>query len=219
MQGQLIQSDRQRRAAQHQLHGLAADRWLAEGPLNPSSALFREDDYLLTEERALTDRSLYHAVVAAIANGNTSQGQIAAALGREARAVQHPLKALEETGFVSRTDDALRSRRPIYRIADPIVRFHHVVTRRDLPRFEERRTADAWADAQPRFRTHVLGPHFEELARELAFRWASPATVGGDVASVGPAMINDRLERSQHEIDVVVLGRASDGSTPGPGAR
>jgi len=28
-------------------------RWLAKGPLNPSSALFREDDYLLTGEPAL----------------------------------------------------------------------------------------------------------------------------------------------------------------------
>ncbi len=101
-----------------------------------------------------------HAVVggtpAAIVSGNTSQAAVAQALGREQRSVQHPLRALEDTGFVVASDDALRSRRPIYRIADPIVRFHHVVTRRDLARFEDRRTFEAWEDAQPRFRTHVL---------------------------------------------------------------
>jgi DNA-binding transcriptional ArsR family regulator len=180
-------------------------RWLAAGPLNPASALFREDDYLLTEQRSLVDRALYHSVVATIAAGNTSQGAIAAALGREQRAVQHPLRALEEAGFVDRHDDVLRSRRPIYRLADPIVRFHHVVTRPDLARFEDRRTAEAWADAQDRFASLVLGPHFEDLSRTFAFRFASPATMGGEIAHVGAAVINDHKGRSQHQIDLVAL--------------
>lgn len=152
----------------------APARWLAAGPLNPSSALFREDDYLLTEERSFNDRALYHSVVTTVADGRSSQGAIAAALGREQRAVQHPLRALEEAGFIVRSEDALRSRRPIYTLADPIVRFHHVVTRRDLARFEDRRTTEALASAQPRFATHVLGPHFEDLARAFTFR--SPAS-------------------------------------------
>ena len=188
-------------------------RWLAAGPLNPSSAMFREDEYLLTEERSLTDRALYHSVVRAIAEGSTTQATISAFLGREQRAVQHPLKALEEAGFVTRTADALRDRRPIYRLTDPIVRFHHVVTRRDLARFEERRTLDAWADAQPRFATHVLGPHFEDIARAFTFSYAAVATVGGRVATVGPAVINDPDARTQHELDVVALGRNPNGSS------
>ena len=189
------------------------DRWLAAGPLNPSSALFREDDYLLTEERAITDRAVYHSVVGAIAAGHTSQGAIAQAVGRNHVAVQHPLRALVEAGFVVAADDALRSRRPIYRLADPIVRFHHVVTRRDLARFEDRRTLDAWNDAEPRFRTHVLGPHFEDLAREFTFRFASPDTVGGLVSEVNPAVVNDPAARTRHEVDVVALGRNDNGSS------
>lgn len=189
-------------------------KWLAAGVLNPASALFREDDYLLTEDRSLSDRQLYHSVVSAIAGGARTQGAIAQALGREQRSVQHPLRALEEAGFVVATDDALRSRRPIYRITDPIVRFHHAVTRRDLARFEDRRTADAWDDAQLRFKTHVLGPHFEELAREFVFRFASPDTTGGPVADVAPAVVNDAREKSQYDIDVVALGRERKGTTP-----
>jgi AAA+ ATPase superfamily predicted ATPase len=189
-------------------------KWLAVGSLNPASALFREDDYLLTEERSLSDRQLYHSVVSAIAGGARSQGAIAQALEREQRSVQHPLRALENAGFVIATNDALRSRRPIYRIADPIVRFHHAITRRDLARFEDRRTADAWKDAQPRFKTHVLGPHFEEIAREFVFRFASAHTVGGPVADVAPAVVNDVKQRTQHEVDVVALGRDRKGSKP-----
>ena len=189
-------------------------KWLATGVLNPASALFREDDYLLTEDRSLSDRQLYHSVVSAIAGGARTQSSIAQALGREQRSVQHPLRALEEAGFVVATDDALRSRRPIYRITDPIVRFHHAVTRRDLARFEDRRTADAWDDAQLRFKTHVLGPHFEELAREFVFRFASPDTTGGPVATVAPAVVNDAKQKSQYDIDVVALGRERKGTTP-----
>lgn len=187
-------------------------RWLEQGVLNPASAMFREDDYLLTEERSLSDRALYHAVVGAIAAGKTSQGAIAAALGRESRAVQYPLRALEDAGFVDRQDDVFRSRRPIYRLADPIVRFHHVITRADLARFEDRRFSEAWAEAQPRFSTHVLGPHFEQLAREFTFKFASPETIGGAVADVRPAVINDQKARAQHELDVVATTRTRSGA-------
>ena len=187
-------------------------RWLEQGVLNPASALFREDDYLLTEERPLTDRALYHAVVGTIAAGKTTQAAIAAALGRDARAVQHPLRALQEAGFVVADDDMLRQRRPIYRLADPIVRFHHAVTRHDLARFEDRRFGEAWEDARQRFATHVLGPHFEQLAREFAFKFASPTTVGGEIARVGPAVINDARGKVQHELDVVATRRKRNGT-------
>ena len=61
--------------------GVALARWLAAGPLNPSSALFREDDHLLAEDRPQSDRALFHSVIAAIAAGHTSQAAVAAALG------------------------------------------------------------------------------------------------------------------------------------------
>ncbi len=113
---------------------------------------------------------------------------------------------------MSRIDDALRSRRPIYQLADPIVRLHHVVTRRDLARFEERRTREAWADAQPRFATHVLGPHFETIAREFTLRFATDETTGGRPATVAPAVLNDAAARTQHQLDVVARGRDRSGA-------
>lgn len=180
--------------------------WLAAGVCNPASALFREDEYLLAEERGLSDRALYHSVLAAIAAGNRTETSIAAALGRERQALGWPLRVLRDAGFLTRADDALRQRRPTYRVADPIVRFHHVITRRDLARFEERRALDAWADAQGRFAAHVLGPHLEELARLWTIRYASPETTGGRLARVGSTQLNDPSGRSQIELDVVGLG-------------
>lgn len=186
------------------------DRWVQASVLNPSNALFREDEYLLTEERGLSDRALYHSVLAAIASGRSTQAQLAVFLGREQRAVQYPLRTLEDAGFVVRTDDALRARRPTYRIADPMVRFHQVVTRPDLARFEDRQTALAWADAQPRFTSHVLAPHFENLCRAFVFARWSPGE-GHRVGRVAPAVVNDPSGRTQHEIDVVALGRDDNG--------
>lgn len=177
--------------------------WLAAGVCNPASALFREDDYLLAEERGIADRALYHSVLAAIAAGNRTETKIAAALGRERQALSWPLRVLLESGFVVRDDDALRRRRPFYRIADPIVRFHHVVTRCDLARFEERRAIEAWADAGARFATHVLGPHFEDVARRWTIRHACERTTGGRLARVGATQLNDPAGRSQIEVDVV----------------
>ncbi|MEX0985012.1 MAG: hypothetical protein WD096_08180 [Actinomycetota bacterium] len=188
-------------------------KWLAKGPLNPASALFREDDYLLTGESTLTDRALYHSVLAAIAQGKTTQGAIASSLGREQRGVQYPLAALEETGFVYRDDDLLRQRRPTYRLADPILMFHHVVTRPDLARFEERRTDEAWADAQDRFNSQVLGPQFEQVARDFTATLSSPM-LGGVASRVGRAVINDAAGKTAHELDVVVLNATARNRKP-----
>jgi hypothetical protein len=185
--------------------------WLAAGVCNPASSLFREDDYLLAEERGLTDRALYHSVLSAIAVGNHTETKMAAVLGRDRQALGWPLRVLLDAGFVLRDDDALRQRRPAYRIAEPIVRFHHVVTRRDLARFEERRAGEAWTDAQERFATHVLGPHFEDLARRWTARCASEQTTGGQLARVGATQVNDPAGRSQVEVDVV--GISAGGST------
>ena len=181
------------------------DQWLLAGPLDPSSALFREADYLLDSARALTDRALYHSVLAVVAAGNTTQASIAAQLGREQRAIQHPLRVLEETGFLIRADDMLRQRRPTYRIADPIVRFHQAIIRPDTARFEERRGPEAWADAADRFSSQVLGPHFEELARDYVRRYATSDALGGVPTRVGTTVVNDAAGRSQHQLDVVAL--------------
>ncbi|HVT66484.1 MAG TPA: AAA family ATPase, partial [Trebonia sp.] len=43
--------------------------WLRRSVLNPSHALFSEPDYLLAEDPEIGDRSIYHAIWEAVANG------------------------------------------------------------------------------------------------------------------------------------------------------
>jgi AAA+ ATPase superfamily predicted ATPase len=181
------------------------DEWLAAGVLDPTHALFREDEYLLAEDRTISDRALYLSIVGAVANGNGTQTKIASALGREMSTLRHPLEALVRTGFMDRIDDAFRANRPVFRLADPIVAFHHAVTRPALDRFEERETQAAWADASARYATHVAGPHFEHLCRVWTRKFASPETLGGQPTHVSPAVLNCKVHQKTHECDVVAV--------------
>ena len=179
--------------------------WLGAGVLEPGHALFREDEYLIAEDRSLGDRALYQSIITAIANGEVTVTNIAASVGRAASAMARPLKALERAGFIIGRPDMLKDRRPLYELTDPIVRFHHAVTRPDIARFEARDTTTAWAAADDRFRTHVLGPHFENVARAWTAHFASQDTTAGPVTQTGHARVSCREHKFEHELDVVTL--------------
>lgn len=181
------------------------DRWLVGHVLNPAHALFGETDYLLREDPTITDRALYQSVLAVIAGGHTTPGEIAAALGRDARSLSHPLEVLRAGGFVRRSEDVLTRRRPIYTVADPIIRFGMLIIRPRQAMYEERRAPTAWAASTEAFATRVLGPHMEDLAREWTRRFAAAATLGGPVGIVGQAVLNDPAGRSTHDLDVIAL--------------
>jgi AAA+ ATPase superfamily predicted ATPase len=188
--------------------------WLAAGVLNPSHALFTEADYLLTEDPGISDRSMYQSVLSAVTQGAHTQREIGGRLGRTDQAMQHPLLILERAGFIRRDADVLLEKRPLIRIADPMLRFHHAIIRPDLPRFEARRTSEAWAAATQRFEAQVLGPHFEELARQWTLQFASSATLGGRPVHVGFTQVNDGPRRERYEVDVVAVAPERRGNKP-----
>ncbi|MGQ0776639.1 MAG: AAA family ATPase [Pseudonocardiales bacterium] len=181
------------------------DHWLAGHVLNPAHALFSETDYLLREDPTITDRALYQSVLAGIANGHNTPGGITAALGRDARSLWHPLDVLRAGGFVRRSEDVLTRRRPIYTIADPIIRFGMLIVRPRQAMYEERRAPTAWEASTETFATGVLGPHLEDLAREWTRRFAATTTLGGPTGIIGQAVLNDPTGRSTHELDVIAL--------------
>lgn len=178
--------------------------WLASGILDPSHALFREADYLLAEDPALADRALYQTVIGAVAKGTSTRSGLASDMGRPSTALDFPLAQLERARLLARDEDLLRSRRPLLRLADPVLRFDFAVTRPDRARFEARRTMEAWADAESRFRSQVLGPHFEDMAREWTRNHASARTVGGRAKRVGFTKVDSPDEGKGYELDVVV---------------
>ncbi|MGH3567233.1 MAG: ATP-binding protein [Pseudonocardia sp.] len=186
------------------------DPWVARTVLNPASPLFREARYLLAEEPSLRDKALYHSVLAAVAEGNSTRGAIARFVGRRDDALQHPLTVLEDAGLLRREPDAFRAGRSTVRITEPLISFYHAVMRPEWTRLERPgQGATVWADARSRFESAILGPHFEHLCRDWTIRFANGADLGGTAAFVGNAVINDPARRRTWEVDVVA--RSADG--------
>jgi len=178
--------------------------------LNPQTPLFREARYLLAEETEIRDPSLYHSVLAAVAEGNNTSGGIANYIGRKSNEVAHPLRVLEDCRLLIREPDMFRSGRARYRIAEPLITFYQAIMSRQWPRLELGGGSAVWSGARARFLSQVVGPHFEAICRDYAIA-ADPSIFDALPGEVGAGVVPDPANRKQIEVDVVVLAPAEPG--------
>lgn len=89
---------------------------------------------------------------------------------------------------------------------DPLLRLWASVLRPDWTRLEQGRADEVWRDAGARWRTQILGPAVEDLARVWTIRFAEGF---GSLREVGAAVVNDPRGRTRHVIDVVGLDAES----------
>ena len=160
------------------------DAWVIRTVLNPQTPLFREARYLLAEETEIRDPSLYHSVLAAVAEGNNTSGGIANYIGRKSNEVAHPLRVLEDCRLLIREPDMFRSGRARYRIAEPLITFYQAIMSRQWPRLELGGGSAVWSGARARFLSQVVGPHFEAICRGYAIA-ADPSIFGALPGEVG----------------------------------
>jgi len=186
------------------------DDWLIRTVLNPQTPLFREARYLLAEETEIRDPSLYHSVLAAVAEGNNTSGGIANYIGRKSNEVAHPLRVLEDCRLLIREPDMFRSGRARYRIVEPLITFYQAIMSRQWPRLELGGGSAVWSGARARFLSQVVGPHFEAICRDYAIS-ADPDIFGALPGEVGSGVVPDPVNRTQIEVDVVVLAPAEPG--------
>lgn len=183
------------------------DRWVCRTVLNPARPIYGEAPYLLAAEPDMRDRSLYHSVLAAVAKGDNTRGGIASAVGRKATDISQPLTVLKNCGLLTVEPNAFRANRTTYRIAEPLIAFHHAVVRPEAASLSRRRgTAQVWERSQTTFLSKVVGPHFERLCREWVEWHAEPSTFGGMPIQVASGTVADPAARTSHELDVVVHG-------------
>ncbi|WP_165935135.1 ATP-binding protein [Streptomyces sp. KM273126] len=183
------------------------DDWVCRTVLNPARPLHGEAEFLLTAEPDVRDRALYHSLLAAVAGGNHTNGGIASAIGRKATDISQPLTVLKRCGLLTVEPDAFRGNRSAYRIAEPLITFHHAVVRPNQGLLTQRRNpAKAWAMSRDTFLSKVAGPHFEHLCREWASWHAEPDTFGALPIEVTSGTVADPSARTSHEVDVVVRG-------------
>ena len=187
------------------------DDWLCRTVLSPLSPLFREARYLLAEEADIRDTALYHSVLAAVAEGNSTRGGIAGYIGRKSVDISHPLSVLEDSHLLVREDDVFRAGKSHYRITEPLINFYEAVMRPSWARLESGQAREVWALAKTVFAAQVLGPHFEAMCREFMLG-AGRSLLGGHLGRVGAGVVVDQAHRRQIEIDVAIAERGSGGS-------
>jgi AAA+ ATPase superfamily predicted ATPase len=186
------------------------DAWVIRTVLNPQTPLFREARYLLAEETEIRDPSLYHSVLAAVAEGNATSGGIASYIGRKSNEVAHPLHVLEDSRLLIKEPDLFRQGRARYRVAEPLITFYQAIMSREWARLELGDGPIVWRGARARFLSQVTGPHFEAICRDYAIT-ADPVVFGGLPGEVGSGVVPDPANRTQIEIDVAVLAPAEHG--------
>ncbi|WP_254550256.1 AAA family ATPase [Catellatospora tritici] len=180
------------------------DRWVQRRIINPASAMFREGSLLLREDPSIADPTSYAAILTALSVGHVRRSEIAADLGRPATSLAHLLDGLQDIGLVEAVDDALRSRRTVYRITEPVVRLYQLISARHEAELVGGRAADVWARNADTVQSKIYGPHFEDLARQWCLRHASPETLGGVAGRVLPSQLACRTHQTGHELDAVV---------------
>lgn len=189
--------------------------WATATLMNPSHALYREDEYLLREDPRIANKAMYFSILTAIAGGSRTPTEIGRVIGRSATALPAPLETLRRCGFVRVEPDLLHQRRPVYTLADPAVRALRLLVRPFEPELERREAASIWASLEATRSSQIIGPHFELIAREWVRHFAGPTTLGGRVGAVGRATLTDRASHSMHDIDVLVLDHGERPQNPG----
>ncbi len=197
-------------------------RWVCRRVLSPGAPLFGEVELLLGDDPALSRArkpNLYHAALAGVARGHRAWSSLTSYVKIPGSSLNSIVGALVSASFIEEIPDPIRDNRPTYQPSDPLIRFHYALIRRHEARLG-RHGADTeavWPELVPTFRSQVLGPCFEAMARAWVSHFADPRSIGGSPDHVGPTTLTFQNpstgEMEAREIDVVVA--ADDAREPG----
>ncbi|MBN3931888.1 ATP-binding protein [Streptomyces verrucosisporus] len=154
------------------------DDWVCRTALDPGTPLYREARLLLLEETDHLDRARCQSALAAVASGHSTPGEIAEYLDVQLPDVSHCLEMLHESGLLGADPDALRPNVTRLRIAEPLLAFEYAVVRPRRPSAEREDPAALWRRVRPAFGTRVAAPHFAQVCRDWAVRYAGPGVFG-----------------------------------------
>ena len=143
------------------------DAAVRELVLSPLGVLHDEPARLLLDD--LRDLTQATSVLALIGQGCHRLSEIAGRLGKPATSLSRPLERLVDLGLVRRDVPFGASRRDtkrsLYRIADPFLRFWFRFVERNRSRLEARQASAVAREIREQFPQHVAGV-WEDLVRE-----------------------------------------------------
>lgn len=182
--------------------------------LRRNQVLFNEADLLLREE--LRDAPTYQSVLAAVAEGQTKNADIASHSGVAANHLSTILTRMERLHLVERTvpfgEDPAGSKRGLWTVLDNYLAFWFAFVRPNLTELEAGRSEAIWNDEiKPVLDQFISRPAFERLCRDyvrsaIGIHPRLPAR--GDVGEWwGPYTTRNaegKLVTEQRQADVVV---------------
>jgi uncharacterized protein len=197
------------------------DRWVCRRVLSPAAPLFGEVELLLAEDPAVSKvrkPNLYHAALAGVALGNHAWSSLTSYVRISGSSLHSIVSALTSAAFIEEVQDPVRDNRPTYRPSDPLIRFHYAIIRRHESRLGRHGvdTEALWRELTPTFRSQVLGPGFEAMARYWTVHFAARDTLGGEPDHVGPTslMVTDSETGATEQREIDVLVAADDAAAP-----
>ncbi|MCB1257034.1 MAG: hypothetical protein KDB26_08015 [Microthrixaceae bacterium] len=190
------------------------DRWVAHRVLAPSAPLSREAEVLLSEDPTTAQArkpNLYHAVLAATALGHRTPARINDYAKISGPRLDPILTTLVGAQFIERLVDPTKNNRPMYFPGDSIIRFHYAVIRPNQLRVRTRAAAsEFWLDADAIFRSKVVGPTFEGMARYWATHYATVPGLAEPGTHIGATTVS--VDGKEYEMDLVAA--RDDGDSP-----
>jgi len=137
--------------------------------LDPSGRLAAAAERML--DASLGEADVHYSIIQAIATGEQTWKNITQRVGEPSGSVSRPRKWLEEMQYVARiipvTENALTSRRTLYRIVDPYIAFWHRFVAPLLATGETSLSAAdvLWAGRVAPGLNDYMGRQFEEMCR------------------------------------------------------
>ena len=154
---------------------------------NKSHVLYAEGEFLMREE--LPSYGTYVRVLDAIAAGATRVSEIASAAGVRTSDLPHYLDRLMELELVRRIRPVLEkrrgSRKSIYRITDPFLRFWFRYVLRHGTMLEYRNIETVLEDLDDSY-DRFLGPAFEDVSREFLLFASVRGLLPVRIVEIGP---------------------------------
>ncbi|MEV6164927.1 ArsR family transcriptional regulator [Streptomyces sp. NPDC052052] len=189
------------------------DAWVCRTVLNPRMPLYHEARHLLDEETGPWNRGVCHSVLAALARGCTTHGEIATFLGQQLTDTSRALAVLRDRGLLRSQPDGLQLGITRHHIADPLLAFEHAVARPRRAALELSDARTVWEEARPDFDALVAVRGFAQICRDWAVSYADWGLGTEQVVASHGALSGPSGEAG---LDAEVVVRRTNGSPAGP---
>lgn len=171
--------------------------------LNPSSLLYEEPMNLL--KREVQKAALYNAIITAIAQGKSTNNEIATTAGIQSSEATYYLKELQRIGLVRRVSPIVAAgRRSYYRLNDNLFRFWArfvLPSKTAIERGMARRALARIDEHLPEY----MGPVFEDICREWLWRQNVAGVLPVEFDDAGTWWGPDPRTRTEEGIDIVCV--------------